>query len=122
MTAKRNVKRILLFVCMSVLMITAFCAVSMAESLTGNDDDFMALLNRYRQEGKAEFEISLTQDYFDEIRADGFAKYSLLKLKCGMTDANLRYSNSGDLLFVGVDYDEKKKTHTCRIESFLKCP
>ncbi|MBR5377066.1 MAG: AAA family ATPase [Lachnospiraceae bacterium] len=26
----------------------------------------------------------------------------------------------GDLLFVGIDYDEKKKTHTCRIERFEK--
>jgi len=27
---------------------------------------------------------------------------------------------SGDLLFVGIDYDEKKKTHECKIERFLK--
>ena len=27
---------------------------------------------------------------------------------------------SGDLLFVGIDYDEKKKTHECRIERFEK--
>ena len=27
---------------------------------------------------------------------------------------------SGDLLFVGIDYDEKDKTHTCRIEKFSK--
>lgn len=26
----------------------------------------------------------------------------------------------GNLLFVGINYDEKKKTHTCRIERFLK--
>ena len=26
----------------------------------------------------------------------------------------------GGLLFVGVNYDEKDKTHTCRIENFLK--
>ena len=26
----------------------------------------------------------------------------------------------GDLLFVGIDYDEKTKTHTCRIEKFEK--
>ena len=26
----------------------------------------------------------------------------------------------GDLLFVGIDYDEKTKTHTCRIERFEK--
>lgn len=26
----------------------------------------------------------------------------------------------GDLLFVGIDYDEKAKTHTCRIEQFEK--
>ena len=24
----------------------------------------------------------------------------------------------GDLLFVGIDYDEKEKTHECRIEKF----
>ena len=27
---------------------------------------------------------------------------------------------SGGLLFVGIDYDEKKKTHECRIERFEK--
>ncbi len=27
---------------------------------------------------------------------------------------------SGNLLFVGISYDEKKKTHTCRIERFVK--
>ena len=27
---------------------------------------------------------------------------------------------SGDLLFVGIDYDEKKKTHECKIEKFVK--
>ena len=26
----------------------------------------------------------------------------------------------GGLLFVGVNYDEKEKTHTCRIEKFVK--
>lgn len=26
----------------------------------------------------------------------------------------------GDLLFVGIDYDEKKKTHACRIDRFVK--
>ena len=26
----------------------------------------------------------------------------------------------GDLLFVGISYDEKEKTHTCRIEKFVK--
>ena len=26
----------------------------------------------------------------------------------------------GDLLFVGINYDEKEKTHTCRIERFIK--
>ncbi len=27
---------------------------------------------------------------------------------------------SGNLLFVGISYDKKKKTHTCRIERFVK--
>ena len=26
----------------------------------------------------------------------------------------------GNLLFVGIDYDEKEKTHTCRMERFYK--
>ncbi|MBR0172652.1 MAG: PD-(D/E)XK nuclease domain-containing protein, partial [Lachnospiraceae bacterium] len=26
----------------------------------------------------------------------------------------------GDLLFVGISYDEKEKTHTCRMERFVK--
>jgi RecB family endonuclease NucS len=26
----------------------------------------------------------------------------------------------GNLLFVGIDYDEKEKKHTCKIESFMK--
>ena len=26
----------------------------------------------------------------------------------------------GNLLFVGINYDEKKKTHTCKIETFEK--
>lgn len=36
-----------------------------------------------------------------------------------------RYSDSlkhyqGDLLFVGINYDEDTKTHECRIEKFVK--
>ena len=27
---------------------------------------------------------------------------------------------SGNLLFVGINYDEKKKTHTCKIKEFEK--
>ena len=27
---------------------------------------------------------------------------------------------SGNLLFVGINYDENKKTHTCKIEQFIK--
>ena len=27
---------------------------------------------------------------------------------------------TGKLLFVGINYDEKEKTHTCRIECFEK--
>ena len=27
---------------------------------------------------------------------------------------------SGDLLFVGIGYDEEKQTHSCRIERFVK--
>ena len=26
----------------------------------------------------------------------------------------------GDLLFVGINYDETEKTHTCKIERFVK--
>ena len=38
---------------------------------------------------------------------------------------NKRYFDSlaryqGDLLFVGINYDEKEKTHTCKIERFMK--
>ena len=38
---------------------------------------------------------------------------------------NKRYFDSlaryqGDLLFVGINYDEKEKTHTCKIERFVK--
>ena len=29
-------------------------------------------------------------------------------------------SYSGDIIFVGIDYDEKDKTHSCRIERFVK--
>lgn len=107
MTAMGNVKRILRFACAAVLIIAAFCAAAAAaESQTGNDADFMALLNQYRQEGKAEFEISLTKDYFDEIRADSYAKYTVLKLRCGMAEEKLRYTFSGDLLFSEVKWRE----------------
>ncbi|XME01244.1 PD-(D/E)XK nuclease domain-containing protein [Lachnospiraceae bacterium C1.1] len=27
---------------------------------------------------------------------------------------------SGNLLFVGINYDEKKKTHSCKIDKFIK--
>lgn len=30
------------------------------------------------------------------------------------------YHYQGRILFVGINYDEKKKTHSCRIESFIK--
>ena len=26
----------------------------------------------------------------------------------------------GDLLFVGIEYDEKEKTHSCKMERFMK--
>lgn len=47
------------------------------------------------------------------------AETALTQIKDRKYFASLsRYS--GDLLFVGVNYDEQSKTHECRIERFFK--
>ena len=47
------------------------------------------------------------------------AESALTQIKDRKHFASLsRYS--GDLLFVGVNYDEQSKTHECRIERFFK--
>lgn len=30
------------------------------------------------------------------------------------------FSETGDILLVGIDYNRKTKTHTCRIEKWVK--
>ena len=54
-----------------------------------------------------------------ELKRNGSAESALQQIKeKRYFDSLTRYS--GDILFVGIDYDEKKKTHTCKIEKFEK--
>ena len=54
-----------------------------------------------------------------ELKRNGSTESALTQIR------EKRYFDSlaqyqGDLLFVGINYDEKDKTHTCRIERFIK--
>ncbi|MBO6207935.1 MAG: AAA family ATPase [Lachnospiraceae bacterium] len=54
-----------------------------------------------------------------ELKRNGNADSAINQIREKKYFASLEHY-SGNLLFVGIDYDEKKKTHTCRIERFSK--
>ena len=54
-----------------------------------------------------------------ELKRNGFAESAIDQIKQKEYFDSLSHY-SGDLLFVGIDYDEKKKTHECRIERLVK--
>lgn len=54
-----------------------------------------------------------------ELKRNGSTESALNQIKEKKYFASLEHY-TGDLLFVGVNYDEEKKTHECRIEKFVK--
>ena len=54
-----------------------------------------------------------------ELKRNGCAESAIEQIKDKRYFDSL-YNYEGDLLFVGINYDEKEKTHTCRIEHFVK--
>ena len=54
-----------------------------------------------------------------ELKRNGSAETALTQIKDRKYFDSLSHY-SGDLLFVGVNYDEQSKTHECRIERFFK--
>ena len=54
-----------------------------------------------------------------ELKRNGSTESAMNQIKEKRYFSSLEHY-SGDLLFVGVNYDEKKKTHECRIERFVK--
>lgn len=54
-----------------------------------------------------------------ELKRSGSSKSALSRIRDKQYfDALAHYE--GRLLFVGINYDEKDKTHSCRIETFIK--
>ena len=54
-----------------------------------------------------------------ELKRNGSTESALEQIKERRYFSSLEHY-SGNLLFVGVNYDEEKKTHECRIERFVK--
>lgn len=54
-----------------------------------------------------------------ELKRNGSTESALEQIKERRYFSSLEHY-SGNLLFVGVNYDEEKKTHECRIEQFVK--
>ena len=54
-----------------------------------------------------------------ELKRNGSTESALSQIRDKKYFASLEHYK-GDLLFVGVNYDEEKKTHECKIEKFVK--
>ena len=54
-----------------------------------------------------------------ELKRNGSAESALNQIKEKKYFDSLEHY-SGNLLFVGINYDEEKKTHNCKIEQFIK--
>ena len=54
-----------------------------------------------------------------ELKRNGSAETALNQIKEKQYFDSLS-AYSGKLLFVGINYDENSKTHTCKIEEFVK--
>ena len=66
--------------------------------------------------------IPFVKDYpalIFELKHNGLTQTALDQIKQKKYFESLN-NYSGDLFFVGINYDEKTKKHTCRIERFVK--
>ena len=54
-----------------------------------------------------------------ELKRNGDERSALKQIKEKKYFASLEHY-SGNLLFVGINYDEKTKKHVCKIEKFVK--
>jgi hypothetical protein len=54
-----------------------------------------------------------------ELKRNGSAESGLAQIRERQYFASLSHYQ-GNLLLVGINYDEKEKTHTCRIEHVVK--
>lgn len=54
-----------------------------------------------------------------ELKRNGSTDTALNQIKEKKYFASLT-AYTGNLLFVGINYDEEKKTHNCKIEQFIK--
>lgn len=54
-----------------------------------------------------------------ELKRNGTTESAINQIKEKRYFSSLEHY-SGNLLFVGINYDEDKKTHKCKIEQFVK--
>ena len=95
-------------VLLAALFLLLFAAAGSApEGKISNEEEFLQVLAGYRERGETEFQLSLTEEYFETIRADGFAGWSILELRAGILSETLKYNYRGDLLLEDVVWGDR---------------
>ena len=91
-----------------MLLLCAFC-MAMAASLAGaegaaidSDEALQEAFAGFRDSNTSEFQLTLTQDYYDEVSEGYFTGLTVQMLKAGISDYDLKYSFSGDLYYENV--------------------
>ena len=72
------------------------------EEIISSGEELQAAFAQYRENSIRNFDLSLSKDYFEEVRKAAFALLKVQMLKAGLSDYDLKYTSSGKLQFKNV--------------------
>ncbi len=100
-------KKVLTVILAMVFLLLTVAAGPGGDTKISNEEEFLQVLGEYRDRGETEFQVSLTEEYFEAVRADSFAQWSILELRAGILSETLKYSYRGDLLLENVVWGDR---------------
>ena len=100
-------KKALTVVLAVVFLLLTSAAGTGGDAKISGEEEFLRVLGEYRERGVTEFQVSLTEEYFESVRADSFAQWSILELRAGIISETLKYSFQGDLLLEDVVWGDR---------------
>ena len=98
--------RKLLIVVVFLLFCLCAAAADAADTPIGSDEELTAVLARCKEESSREFELQFTEDYFNLVRENNFARFTIMELKAGIADCSLKYSMDGRFVLSAVQWTE----------------
>lgn len=104
------------------LLLLCLCVAAAAaeEAPIGSDEELVAVLTRYKEEKVRQFDLQLTEDYFSQVSEGNFARFTIIELKIGIANCQLKYTYDGKLMLNMVQWTEPHAAECATEEEALE--